>query len=529
LLVVKDKNLNDIGILENAFDTPIERNVNEVWQFSFSLPLNDIKNELCSHLNYIEAIGDSGRNYGLYRIMPTETVKNASNESITYSCEHVISTLLDDVMDGYFQFSGYSTSQVLQNILNLQETEHWVLGECDFSYFYEYSFENENGLLAPMLSIPIAFNMPYEFTYDTTVYPWVLNLKAVSDDVKSEIRWGKDMLDFNNISDPTDIVNYLIPKGFGEGVNQLTIERVNSGLKYLKDDASITKWGKRSYIWIDKSVEDATTLKAKAQALLDQWKEPKISFGVNGADLSILPEYANERRILNTVTRIIVDGKEYLARIVGEKISDLSREYDVTYQINNKISNIATTQAELERKQQVNEAYSQGATNIFSFAYQDNCDSLVPAHISFYVDDDVVNVNTCELTFETKKYRGYNGTGSVTNIEEITSTTELANVDSVPNSHSHTYDMLQHTHNATAKVTEYQIDVTSITLIVDGNTVPGVSINEERLDIVGYLSKTDGKVSRGKHEIDILPNMPARIEANIILRVFIQSRLGGVY
>jgi hypothetical protein len=324
-------------------------------------------------------------------------------------------------------------------------------------------------------------------------------------------------------------VNYLIPKGFGEGVNQLTIERVNSGLKYLKDDASITKWGKRSYIWIDKSVEDATTLKAKAQALLDQWKEPKISFGVNGADLSILPEYSHERRILNTVTRIIVDDKEYLARIVGEKIADLSREYDVTYQINNKISNIATTQAELERKQQVNEAYSQGATNIFSFAYQDNCDSLVPAHISFYVDDDVVNVNTCELTFETKKYRGYNGTGSVTNIEEIIGTTELASVNSVPNSHDHVYDMLQHTHNATAKVTEYQIDVTSITLIVDGNTVPGVGINEERLDIVGYLSKTDGKVSRGKHEIDILPNMPARIEANIISRVFIQSRLGGVY
>jgi phage minor structural protein len=527
LIVVKDTNVNDIGILENAFDTPTERNVNEVWQFSFSLPLNDIKNELCSHLNYIEAIGDSRRNYGLYRIMPTETVKNASNESITYSCEHVISTLLDDVMDGYFQYSGYSTSQVIQNILNLQETERWVLGECDFNYFYEYSFENENGLLAPILSIPIAFNMPYEFTYDTTVYPWVLNLKAVSDDVKSEIRWGKDMLDFNNISDPTDIVNYLIPKGFGEGVNQLTIERVNSGQKYLKDDASITKWGKRSYIWIDKSMEDATTLKAKAQALLNQWKEPKISFSVNGADLSILPEYAHERRMLNTVTRIIVEDKEYSARIVGEKISDLSKEYEVSYQINNKISSIATTQAELERKQQVNEAYSQGATNMYNFTYQDNCDNLIPAYIPFIIDNDVVNVNTCELTFRTKKFRGDFG---IIETENQSISTDSTTVSGTPSSHSHGITIPGHTHFAKIGIVEYEVNITSVTIKVDGNTVDFTGTSADRLNIVSYLSKdTDGKVARGRHEIEIYPNMAARVEADIILRVFIQSRLGGVY
>lgn len=517
----------EIGILENAYNIPVKRTVNELWQSSFSLPKNDPKNELCSHLNFIDIMSDSGRYYGLYRIMPTRTQKSESSESITYTCEHVLSTLLDDVMDGYFQFSGYTTSDILQGILDLQETKRWVLGQVDFDKYFEYSFENENGLLAPILSIPKPFNEPYEFTFDTTVYPWTLNLIRSSDDVKAEIRWGKDMKDFSEVSDPTDIVNYLIPKGSGEGVNQFNIARVNGGLKYIEDDASIAKWGKRSYIWIDKSADNETSLMANAQSLLDQWKDPKISFEVSSADLSILPEYSHEQKVLNGVTRIIVDDKEYTARIVGEEISDLSKEYDVKYQINNKLDDIATTQADLERKQQVNDAYSQGATNIYSFTYQDNCDSLVPAHITFYVDDDVVNVNTCELTFETKKYRGYNQVGDV--YDETTARTNDASIESVPDTHSHSFELPSHTHAVKAFVTEYQIDVTSVKVKVDGNAVPGSALDRDRLDIVPYLDKSGDKVTRGKHEIEILPDKPARIEALVILRVFIQSRLGGTY
>jgi phage minor structural protein len=525
IIIVKDKNMIELGILENAYDIGVQRTVNEVWQSSFSLPKSDPKNALCSHMNYIDITSDTERYYGLYRIMPTETIKGANIDTITYKCEHVLSTLMDDVIDGYFQLSGYNTAQALQAILDLQETERWVLGQVDFVKYFEYNFENENGLLAPILSIPKPFSEAYEFTFNTQSYPWTLNIIAAINDVKAEIRWGKDMTDFNEVSDPTDIVNYIIPKGTGEGINQLTIAPVNGGLKYLKDDASIAEWGKRSYIWIDKSFENAQLLKDSAQSLLNQWKDPKISFTVGSADLSILPECSQERKVLNGITRIIVDDEEYLARIVGEDISDISREYEVSYQINNKLDDIATTQADTERKQQVSEAYSQGATNIYSFTYQDNCDQYVPAHISFYVDDDVVNVNTCELTFETKKYRGYNGVGSFL-IDPSTGTTSS---DDGTGLHDHTFNIPGHAHAVTAKVTEYEIDVSSVQIVIDGNTVPGTGQNMERINIVPYLSKTSGAINRGRHGIDIRPNNPARVEANVILRVFIQSRIGGVY
>jgi len=628
ILIVKDKDMNEIGILENAYDTAIKRPVNELWTSTTTLPISDEKNALCSHMNYIGITSKSDRYYGLYRIMPTETVRSSTEESTTYTLEHVLSTLLDDVMEGYHQLTGMTTVQSIEYILSLQETKKWKLGQCDFVKYFEYSFENENGLLAPLLSIPKAFNEPYEFTFDTTVYPWVLNLIRPSNEVKAEIRWTKDMISFDKVENPTDIVNYIIPKGAGEGVNMLTIESVNSGLKYLKDDTSIAKWGKRSYIWIDSRFTDAQSLKENAQALLDQWKSPTISFKSDSVDLSILEEYKLEKKILNGVTRIIVDSDEFEARIIEEDILDIDKEYDVTYTIDNKLDDIATTQADIQRKQQVNDAYSQGATNILAFSYHDNADSDTPAIISFLVDDDVVNINTCELTFETKKFRAYSkatqgggatsttsssggaitttsssgggtststgGGGSSSQTSSSSgggttgTTTQAYGMHIVPTSavtssatyehyhvvdiygnwfdhshtitfgnHSHAVDIPEHSHDVTLEDHTHGIEIpshtheivipnhtheieygiyeleempTALSIKIDNIVIPLSNLSVERLDLIDYLAKnTDGTIIRGKHTIEILPDALARIEADVILRVFIQSHLGSTY
>lgn len=635
MLKIYDKNMKAIGVLENAFSASVQRRANQLWTASFSLPENDPKNNLCKYFNYVEFIGASGRNYGLYRIMPKETRK--SEGVITYQCEHVLATLLDDVIDGYLQFANYTTKDVIEALLDLQTTKNWVLGQCDFTRYFHYSFENENGLLAPLLSIPRPFDEPYLFTFDTTVYPWVLNLVRPSDEVMAEIRWGKDMIDFNEVIDPTEIVNYIIPKGAGEGVNQLTIESVNGGKNYLKDDASIAEWGLHKYIWVDRRFEIPESLKASAQALLNQWKDPKISFECSSTDLSILPEYSHEQKVLYGVTRIIVEDKEYLARIVGESISDiLGKEHEVTYEINNKLDDIATTQADMERRIQVNEAYSQGATNIMNFTYQDNCDQNTPALIPIYIDDDVVNVNTCELTFRTKKFRAYSratkgggaivkstsagggvqtttasGGGTVRTTKSGGGSTRTSSsngvhrhrlfqyggtyngdfpgpfgfglyyaprasdgtargatiiagvhegniyTDTADGSHTHTvnipahsheFEVPNHTHNITLQPHTHDIELpdhtheidfgiyeldetpTNVQIRVDGNIVNFSGTSGDRIDLIPYLAKDEsGRITRGRHEISIYPNSLARIEADVILRVFIRSKLGGVY
>jgi len=64
--------------------------------------------------------------------------------------------------------------------------------------------------------------------------------------------------------------------------------------------------------------------------------------------------------------------------------------------------------------------------------------------------------------------------------------------------------------------------------MVDGNLVPHTSTTGDRLNLEPYLNKTDGKINRSRHEITIKPDSKGRVNANLILRVFIQSHVGQV-
>lgn len=76
-------------------------------------------------------------------------------------------------------------------------------------------------------------------------------------------------------------------------------------------------------------------------------------------------------------------------------------------ELGNVAEDISTTFADLEKKQLVNDTYSQGATNIDSRDFSDNCDANFPAIIRFPIPDDVVNINEMLLVFETQRYRAY--------------------------------------------------------------------------------------------------------------------------
>lgn len=418
ILIVKDRTQTELGVLENAYNISVEMRRNELWTAQFSLPMDDPKRHLCSHLNFVAIYGEptqatpAGRYYGLYRIMPTKTSKAVETNRVTYELEHVLSTLLDDVIDGLLPaLINQPTETQLNRLLNLQTTKHWQLGTVEFERYFQYAFENENGLLAPILSIPKPFDEDYEFTFDTTSYPWTLNLVRPSDAIQSEVRWGKDMISFDEVSDPTEIVNHIIPKGQGEGVNQLTIGDVNNGQNYLEDSASISEWGLRKYIWIDRRFKNAESLKESAQSLLRQWKDPKISFEIDAVDLSVLPEYSHEQRLLGTKTQIIVHDSDidrtYDARIIEAKIPDLAKEYEVSYKIANRLDDAATIQADVERKQRVNDAYSQGATNIMNADRVENADPTHPIKFRIWIPSNAFYINYMELTWETDYFRAY--------------------------------------------------------------------------------------------------------------------------
>lgn len=623
MIRVLNTNQETVTVLENAFNISYEKEVNAIWQASFSLPLDDPKVDKVELLNYVEIEGD------LYRIIPKLTIKNESTHEVHFQCEHVLATLLDSSLFRYHQLSGFTTEQVLHYLLERQKNKHWQLGTVEFTRYFHYAWENEN-LLSALFSVPKPFDEQYLWTFDTKSYPWTLNLVKPSSVAISRIKEGYNLVGYEIEENPMSQFNRIYPLGAGEGVNQLTIESVNNGLPYIEDRQEGEEV--REYIWVDKRFTDAESLKASAQALLDEWKTPRFSWKVFAAEVSSITGLSIDEFEVGTVVRLQLDDFPTLdLRIMKEAKPDvLGDPANVELEIGNVLEDLSTTQADLERRQQINELYSQGATNILNFTYQDNADSNIPATIGFFIDDDVVNVNTVELTFRTKKFRAYSrategggaivkstssgggtvkstssgggtsrstasgggttrtssaggnhrhmmfsGTGYTSNPNPETSTILSAADDlrimvnantsaavsyytqgasgnhthsiefpnhthefTVPNhthdveipNHTHEIELPNHTHDVKHEIVELETLPSQVTIKVDGNEIPYNDIKGDRIDLIDYLERdNEEKITRGWHEVEILPNGLARIEADLILRVFIQSQLGGSY
>lgn len=628
-VVIKNNKLANEAFLENAYDIGYERPLNELWKAFFSLPIDDPKNAHCKPLNYVEITDVDGEYVGLFRIIPAKTRKLATINEVQYECEHVLSTLLNDVLFRYHQRSNYTTRDNIEYILSQQTTSHWRLGKCEITRYFHYKWENENGLLGALFSITEPFDEPYVWTWDTKSYPWTLNLEKPGTIPTAEVRFGKNLSEIEREVDPSNIVNRLYPLGYGDGVNQLDITQVNNGREFIENRTSIAEYGLQSYVWVDRRFEDDESLLASAQKFLSEWSIPKVTYRVKAVDLSSLTGLSVDKFTVGKVVRVVdPEVGTFDARIVDERKPDIiGAPYDIEFELSNKADGIGTTLADIERRQEINEAYSQGATNIMTFQYQDNADANTPARIQFYVDDDVVHINSAELTFDTDNFRAYSrataGGGAIVDTTKggggttrstssggsssqtsssgggtsrstssggastQTSTTvifpkerlvmsstpsnqpfadhtHMVNISgngafdhnhsvsipahshdfSTPN-HTHTVNIPAHTHDVTIPNHTHEIELPNhthdvvheiielnrrpsrVSIKVDGNTVPHTSTSGSRIDIVDYLDKdTNGKIRRGRHVIEITPNDLGRIEAFLVMRVFIQSSIG---
>src|SRR5690606_23893613 len=209
------------------------------------------------------------------------TRRSSDGATVTYQCEHVLATLLDDVLFQYHTVGGTDvpTGDVINYLLSKQTTHRWQLVTCEFSQQFEYTWENDK-LLGALYSVPKPFIDEYMFTWDTSSYPWRLNLVRPSDDVEAYIRYGVNMQGIVRNEDPSNLVTRLYCLGCGEGVNQLTIADVNGGVPYLDADTQ-DQYGVIIETFLDRSIENAEMLKARGQALLQNNKMPRYSYVVD--------------------------------------------------------------------------------------------------------------------------------------------------------------------------------------------------------------------------------------------------------
>lgn len=581
-LKLYDSGMNLIAILENATNKGYTKKLNDLWQATFSMPANDPKAKLCTPFSIVELF-DGDERIDLFRILPSSHSSDENAEMISFDCEHVLATLVDDLLFQYHEQNNLSTTVVLNYILGFQTTTKWQLGQVDFEYFFSYKWESEN-LLASIFSVAEPFLADHQWTWDTTTFPWTLNLISLSSDIKTWIRYGRNLKNVEKRTDPTDLCTRLYGLGYGEGINQLTISSVNDGVPYIESD-TVGTYGIISRIFADTKEENAATLKAKMIALLEQVKIPRIEYSVNAAHLYQITDKSIDDFYLGAYCRTIdkEDDLTFTAKVVSINKPDLNgAPGDINLEIANSPEDVAKSISTLANRQRINEVYSQGATNIDSSDYQDNCDNTHPAIIKFYVPNECVRINKCLLSYETDYFRAYEigasagGASSETSdsggastetssdnpvwgsLDEDGWTGDEGQVSNPPSpgdydghahrlpkhshdiyisSHTHGIDIPNHEHDIVYGIYEFDSMPGSVIIKVDGNVVPIEDLSGNDINIIPYLAGYEGKISKGVyHTIEIIPGVTstnprglARITASVIKQIFIQSRGGGDY
>lgn len=399
--------MRELGRLENAFDISYELKLNELWTCSFKLPREDKKTQHCQIFNFVELF-DGNERVELFRILPY-ILNREDTAYIEYECEHVLATLLDDVMFKYHQIGnlGIYTDRVIRYVLDRQSVKRWQLIECDFKRQFEYKWENEN-LLAALFSIPKPFVDKYKWEFDTKSYPWGISLKALDETYKADIQYRKNMQNIEKTVDPTNLVTRIYPLGYGEGDNQLDIKSVNNNRDYL--EKNVSKYGLKSTILVDRRFENPTTLKEYAQNVLKGLSEPHISYKIKAVDLSISQpkKYPKFRPGDYVLIRDTEDDINLKVPIVSVSKSDVrGNPFDIELEIANKTKDITGSISDLMERSRINDTYAQGATNLQQIVHADNADRTHPLKIKFYIPQEMARINKLILNYTIEPFRTY--------------------------------------------------------------------------------------------------------------------------
>lgn len=437
-VTIYDLQMRKVAMLENAFGIQYEMPMNSLWTASFSLPADDPKNAECQPLYFAEIFDDSGR-IDLFRILSSTLRKDSDGNVITYQCEHVLGTLLDDVLFQYHTIGnlGIYTRDVLAYILSKQSVQRWQLGTVEFEHQFEYNWENES-LLGALFSVPQPFIEEYMWTWDTTTYPWTLNLVKPPSEVQAVIRYGVNMRGIERTIDPSNVVTRIYGLGYGEGVNQLTFAEINGGKPYLDAEPEyIQKYGLMQTVFVDRRFEYPETLMARCKALLDELKQPRVTYTVQASELYALTKDPIDKFKTGAMVRVIDKeiGEDVTFRVLNVRKQDvLGQPGNVEIEIANRPQDIAGSIAELRNRMHINEVYAQGATNFDSHDFADNCDPEHPAVLRFYIPEETARINKVRLSYRVEAFRAYSraiagGGGISTTTEDGGHSTETTSTE----------------------------------------------------------------------------------------------------
>ena len=391
------------AVLQNAFNIIETHELNQIYSLTFTLPAEDQKVMFCQPRHFVRW-GDEGE---LYRIKSVKQ-NDSDTGTIVYDCEHVVTTLCDNMLFGAYKYGGGSikTAAVITWLLNQQKTKNWVLGSCDFERKFEYGWEQEN-LLNALYAIPKEFSTPYKWEFDTTVFPWKISLKALDGTKHPEyyIQAKRNLLSSGKSADFADICTRIYPLGYGEGVNQLNIKEVNNGVAYLQSPENIiSQYGLIEKVLVDRRFENPESLKAYAQTMLDNLQTPAFSRSFDVTDLYPLTKQSLDIAEVGKICMLTEDGTTaYITKIVHQW--DVPGNLQI--ELSTKATDVASRIADLAERVRIESVYAQGATQLYQHSKDANATPEKGMTLSLYFPSEMRQINKILLKLSLKPFRSY--------------------------------------------------------------------------------------------------------------------------
>ena len=440
-LNIYDMNRRKTAVLQNAFSIAETQELNKIYTLDFQIPAADEKVKYILPFHFVR-YGDKGE---LYRIIKV-SYADSDTSILSVSCEHVIAVLCDELMFGAIQYGGgtIKTSNVIAFLLSKQKTQNWVLAECDFDRRFEYLWEQEN-ILNALYGIPKEFSKAYKWTFDTTVYPWRLSLKAIDATIHPEyyIRAKRNLLSSGTAQDYTGICTRIYALGYGEGVNQLTIKDatvtniqksgntpINAtvsptsttkyGNTYIQSPAAIVaQYGIKEKILVDRRFEDANSLMSYAQTMLEGLQIPSMTRSFDVVDLYPLTSQAIDRAEVGKICKMT--GDDTIAYITKTK-RVLDEPGNLEIDLSTKVTDVASSIAVLTERVRIETVYAQGATQLYQHSKDANATPTKGMVMSLYFPAEMRQINKVLLRLKLRKFRSYSqatdGAGDVATTTE---------------------------------------------------------------------------------------------------------------
>lgn len=413
ILSIFDLSHEKTAVISNFLNITETQELNNIYTLQFSIPADDRKVKHLQPFHFVRY-----RDGQLYRIISTELTNNEQS-TLVVKCEHVIATLCDNILFGSYVYNSSldktqgATRNAIEWILSHQSRKNWVLDKCDFDLLYEYSWEQEN-LLNALYSIPKEFVDPFMWDFDTKNYPWKLSLKKINvhADPAYYIRAEKNLLESTMSKDYGDICTRLYPLGYGEGVNQLTIRDENNDIPYLEAPKDvIEKYGKIEKVLVDRSFENAKSLKAHAQQVLNGYLNPGLSRSFDVVDLYPITSRDIDNAKVGKICRMTQDNT---TAYITKTVRNYDKPGDLQIELSTKVTDVVNQIADLADRVRIESVYAQGATQVYQQSKDANAGpSVDKGHvISLYFPSEMKQINKVLLQIRLKSFRAYSQTTS---------------------------------------------------------------------------------------------------------------------